>query len=67
MPSSAGNSNSSSKPAPDLETVELRHSQVLYQMGGRVQYAYFPFNALISNHEYPRDLQRKEFAHYGGT
>jgi CRP-like cAMP-binding protein len=34
--------------APHLEKVELPHAQVLYQMGGPVQYAYFPFNALIS-------------------
>jgi CRP-like cAMP-binding protein len=34
--------------APHLEPVELAHGRVLYQMGGPVQYAYFPFNALIS-------------------
>lgn len=34
--------------APHLEKVELRHAQVLYQMGGPVEYAYFPFNAMIS-------------------
>ena len=34
--------------APHLQPVELPHGQVLYQMGGPVQYAYFPFNALIS-------------------
>lgn len=34
--------------APHLEKVDLRNAEVLYEMGGPVQYAYFPFNALIS-------------------
>lgn len=34
--------------APHLEKVELRHAHVLYEMGGPVEYAYFPFNAMIS-------------------
>jgi CRP-like cAMP-binding protein len=33
---------------PHLEVVDLTHGQVLYEMDGPVQYAYFPFNAMIS-------------------
>jgi CRP-like cAMP-binding protein len=33
---------------PHLEKVELRHGQVLYEMGGPVEYVYFPSNAMIS-------------------
>ena len=33
---------------PHLETVTLPHGEVLYEMGGAVDYAYFPFGSLIS-------------------
>jgi CRP-like cAMP-binding protein len=34
--------------APDLETVELKHRQVLYDTGAIVRWAYFPHNAIVS-------------------
>jgi CRP-like cAMP-binding protein len=34
--------------SPYLKHVTLPHGEVLYEMGGAVEYAYFPFNALIS-------------------
>ncbi len=34
--------------APHLESVDLSHGKVLYEMDGRVEYFYFPFKALIS-------------------
>lgn len=33
---------------PHLESVELHHSQILTEAGGRMDYAYFPHNSMIS-------------------
>jgi CRP-like cAMP-binding protein len=33
---------------PHLETIDLPHGEVLYEMAGPVHYAYFPHNSLIS-------------------
>jgi CRP-like cAMP-binding protein len=34
--------------SPHLETVDLVHAQVLYEMGGAVDHIYFPTNAMVS-------------------
>jgi CRP-like cAMP-binding protein len=34
--------------APHLETVELRHGQTLTEAGGEIEFAYFPFNSMVS-------------------
>lgn len=34
--------------APDLETLELKHGQVLYETGATVGWAYFPHDAIVS-------------------
>jgi CRP-like cAMP-binding protein len=33
---------------PHLEPVSLRHNEIIYEMGGAVEYVYFPFKSLIS-------------------
>lgn len=33
---------------PHLESIHLKHGKVIYEMGGAVEYVYFPLNALIS-------------------
>lgn len=33
---------------PQLEQVELQHSQILTHAGERMEYAYFPFNSMVS-------------------
>jgi CRP-like cAMP-binding protein len=34
--------------APHLEAVELRHGQTLTEAGGEIEFAYFPFNSMVS-------------------
>lgn len=33
---------------PHLEPVDLRHGEVIYEIGDNIKYLYFPFNAMIS-------------------
>lgn len=33
---------------PNLETVDLRLGQVLYESGGKMQHVYFPIDAIVS-------------------
>lgn len=34
--------------APHLENFELNHARVLYEIGARVDYVYFPISAMVS-------------------
>jgi CRP-like cAMP-binding protein len=34
--------------SPHLEAVELHHSQILYEAGGKIDYVYFPSNSMVS-------------------
>lgn len=34
--------------SPHLEAVELHHSQILYEAGGKMDYVYFPANSMVS-------------------
>jgi CRP-like cAMP-binding protein len=51
--------------APDLETVELKHRQVLYETGATVRWAYFPHNAIVSLVNELEDGGTVEVAVYG--
>jgi CRP-like cAMP-binding protein len=55
--------------APELETVELKHRQVIYDTGATVRWAYFPHDAIVSlvnGLENGSTVEVAVFGHEGG-